>query len=296
MMRKLLLVWAVIFAVIGAAFGQLPLTGVGPGGFGGGGVSYQGPGDTVSGATMFIGLTAYNAAYATGSNPAADICDSATMAVCSTINILSTGYFDAASASASLACAVSCSFKRLYDQTGNGNHYDTFAGNLVFFRLPLTFNCLGSLPCVDIGANANSLATQAGATNRAQPYTVSRVNLQTGYTAQLLTYTTANSQVIINPNTTGCFAGASASTAAADGTWFNINTVFNGASSDLNVQGTSNTNDCGTTAANGTPQLPSSVGVAGTALKLMEIGLWPSAFSAGNSTTIAANRKTVYGY
>lgn len=60
-------------------------------------VSYQGPGDVVSGATAWYGLRAYNAAYATGTNKAINVrraSDNTTQ----DINILTTGALDIASA------------------------------------------------------------------------------------------------------------------------------------------------------------------------------------------------------
>lgn len=61
------------------------------------GVTYQGPGDVVSGATAWYGLRAYNAAYATGTNKAINVrraSDNTTQ----DINILTTGALDIASA------------------------------------------------------------------------------------------------------------------------------------------------------------------------------------------------------
>lgn len=82
--------------------------------------SYFGPGDVLSGATAFGGLRAYNAAYATGSNPAIDVVDSSGTNL-TTIHILSTGFIDTAALTTFNTAHGTPSVTKLYDQTGNGN-------------------------------------------------------------------------------------------------------------------------------------------------------------------------------
>src|SRR3974390_3161095 len=96
-MRWLLIFFALLFSVPAQA--QLTATGVG-GGFGpaAGGGPYVGPGDIVSGATVWYGLRGYSAAYSTGSNPAVDLVDQAG-ANTITINIKSDGTLDVAAIS-----------------------------------------------------------------------------------------------------------------------------------------------------------------------------------------------------
>jgi hypothetical protein len=64
------------------------------------GPTYSGPGDAVTGGTAWYGVVAYNAAYATGSNPGATIrCSSGPSSGSTfTINILTTGILDIATA------------------------------------------------------------------------------------------------------------------------------------------------------------------------------------------------------
>lgn len=69
--------------------------------------SYQGPGDVVSGATVYVGVRAYNAAYATGSNNALNVrraSDNST----SNIVILSNGNLDIASANTFAGTDATC--------------------------------------------------------------------------------------------------------------------------------------------------------------------------------------------
>lgn len=86
--------------------------------------SYVGPGDIVAtGWYLWGGVRAFNAAYATGSNPALDIVDQAG-ANPLTANILASGFLDATSISAWVAAhsVTTILVSKLYDQTGNGRH------------------------------------------------------------------------------------------------------------------------------------------------------------------------------
>jgi len=145
-MRKLLTfliaLGAIVFAVVSpvSANGVLILAGSKPATS-----SYQGPGDIVSGATAWWGLRGYNGAYATGSSPAIVVCDTATFSTCSTINILSNGNLDAATAAGSPACATACVIQSFTDQTGNGHTASCASASVC---ATLTFNCINStLPC-----------------------------------------------------------------------------------------------------------------------------------------------------
>jgi len=163
-MTKRLLLAALIWLATWPALAQVPMTGAGRGAPAAG-VSYTGPGDVVSGATAWWGLRGYSAAYSTGSNSAVVVCNAATFTTCSTINILSNGKFDTATASGSSACASTCVVKSFTDQTGNGA---TMSCSAAASCGTLTFSCIGSLPCVTcVGACAYT----ASPGNLSQPYT-----------------------------------------------------------------------------------------------------------------------------
>jgi hypothetical protein len=70
--------------------------------------SYTGPGDIASGASLWVGLRAYRASYATGSNPAL-IVRRAKDNTTQTINILSNGALDVASAASFAGTDATCS-------------------------------------------------------------------------------------------------------------------------------------------------------------------------------------------
>lgn len=116
--------------------------------------TYTGPGDVVAGASVWYGLRAYNVAYATGGNSAGIVCLASSFTTCQTINILTTGAFDAASASS--FCTTQCAVKSLTDQTGGG-HPVVCASATVCPQL--TFNCVGSLPCITFVSGNTGLAT-----------------------------------------------------------------------------------------------------------------------------------------
>lgn len=84
--------------------------------------TYTGPGDIYS-FVAWYGLRAYNAAYATGSNPAIDIVDQASANLL-TVNINSSGDLDTAAVSAWVTAhsVTEIHITKAYDQTGNGNH------------------------------------------------------------------------------------------------------------------------------------------------------------------------------
>lgn len=276
---------------------QSPIPGFPPGLFGSrealspSTATYTGPGDIVSGATTFVGLTAYTAAYATGLGNAIDVCDTATGLTCTTgIKFLATGYINATAVAALPACAIKCSVTKGYDQTGNGNDWTKTANTAPV----LTFSCLGALPCLTSKATATTTNWLTPAIALiAQPFTYTRVALNISGVGSFLATPTTNAQANYGINLATCFAGSNANTAASDGSWHSINTVFSNAASDINVDGVQATKTCGTNNLSGQLSLNDGGTYAGT---FMEIGVWPSAISAANSTTMSTNRKAVYGY
>lgn len=89
-------------------------------------VTYQGPGDIVSGAVAWYSpARAYSAAFAATAGPIMDLVDAATGTIPTTINILPTGFVDIAAIPTTPQKVT-----KLYDQTGNGKsrHYGN-AGN-----------------------------------------------------------------------------------------------------------------------------------------------------------------------
>ena len=299
-MRRLALIWCLLLAGIDCigqsdAFWQsrdsnynISISGSAP--------SYTGPGDIISGAKIFIGLRAYNAAYATGSNPAADVCDAATGLTCSTINILSSGYFDTATAAASLACAVKCIITKFYDQTGNGNDFTSVSSSGI-----LTFNCLSTYPCIDTSAGANPYS---GTTlTQASPMTLWAISNRTSGSSYstLFGATTADTEFgFVNASDAYIYGNPNELdlTGVSNNTWHALLSILNGSSSSINADGTQQTGTLGTSGITSSANAFLAFNAGGTQAVFaftMEFGLWPSAFSAGNITAMNANGHAAYG-
>ena len=254
--------------------------------------SYTGPGDVVSGALGAWGLRSYNAAYATGSNPAADICDVATGLVCTTINFLSNGSFDVATAAASSPCAVACNVSKLYDSTGNARHATQTTNSS---RPTLTFNCINtSLPCLT-NAAGQGLAVDTGIGTIAQPWTIVAVCNRTGSVTNFSNcYGEGSGHGILNvnsANTIAAYGGTIFNTTASDNAFHSLIGVGNSTSSIMNVDnGTTSTGNGGTNSLAGTTQQIMSGGFGSMVGTGTEWIVYGSAISAGNQTSLCHNQ------
>jgi Alpha-L-arabinofuranosidase B, catalytic len=197
----------------------------------GGVASYSGPGDVVTGATAFYGLRGYNKAYATGVNHAINI-RRASDSTTTDINILTNGNLDVATAT-SFCAATTCFVDTIYDQIGTHSLIQA----TTTAQPQLTFNCLGSLPCL----TASSQLLSGAFITMAQPLTISFVAERTG--------TVAMSAVLGGDNTVQAgfnsvanqaflFAGTTVTASATDSALHAIQAVANGATSTINVDGT----------------------------------------------------------
>lgn len=134
--------------------------------------TYAGPGNIVSGAFAWWGLQAYNAAYATGSNAALDLHNDGSGTFVATINILSSGLLDVATAATIISGGAS-RIGKLYDQTGNARHITQAINGQ---RPQLQLSILGTLPSMffDGVTRGDFLQTAASATIP-QPYSYEAV-------------------------------------------------------------------------------------------------------------------------
>lgn len=264
----------------------------------GGSSSVTFPGDIVSGALAYWGGEAYNSAYATGSNPAYDLVDTATGLIATTVNILSNGRVDTATIA---GLGVPQSVTRAYDQTGHGDH-------LVQATLALmpTIEVSGSNSWM-VFASGQFLAKAAwnGNNSLTQPFTLSVFFRDGG------SVSSGGSMVLGTDNGSGSadtglfsndgaadkieiYEGTSLIVAAANNSWRSLSGVGNGVSSDMNVDGTANSGNAGT--GNLIPQRLSlsnpTVPIIG---KIARAGVWPSAFSSGNSSSMSSNDHTFWG-
>jgi hypothetical protein len=266
-----------------------------------GGGGYSGPGDVVSSAVAWWGLRGYNAAYATGSNPAVDLQDQAG-ANPITINILSNGKLDVASINTWVTAHSVTTIKvaKVYDQTGNAHHLT----QVTLALMPaLTLNALGTNPAL---TGNNSVNMIGGAlTIQAQPFTFSSVakNTSSGTQGALFSDVSGNFEGVFNfsgsANTVAIFAGAGPNSfTASDASTHAMQFVFNGASSDMNVDGTQNTNSAGTGSVAASDQIRLFQGVAGGLFTGFEyeLGYWASAFSTTQSSNVSSNQHAYWGF
>jgi hypothetical protein len=189
----------------------------------------------VTGATAFYGLRAYNKSYATGNNHAINIrrtSDSTT----TDINILTNGNLDVATATAFCA-STTCFVGTIYDQVGTHSLIQA----TTTAQPQLTFNCLNtSLPCLTFTAASTQFLSGAF-TTIAQPLTISFVAERTGTVAMSAVIGGDNAvQSGFNAvaNQAFLFAGTTVAASATDSALHAIQSVANGATSTINVDGT----------------------------------------------------------
>lgn len=206
--------------------------------------AYTGPGDVASGALGWWGLRAYNAAYATGSNPAIDLVDQAG-ANPITINILANGKLDVASISTWVTAHTVTTIKvaKLYDQTNNGRPLlQATLANMPTLNLA----ALNSLPTISF-ISTTSLDSGGGTVgNLNQPISMSNVMARPS--------NSASNRKIFDNAATSCSlgwgspvgsirlettAGSFDVTGNAEPNFHAVQTLVNAASSQLYIDGTS---------------------------------------------------------
>lgn len=282
------------------AYALLPATGAGPGA-NAVAPSYTGPGDIVGGALAWGGLRAYSAA--TRGTKAVNVCNVADVACADLSTDASTGALVITTIGGSSCSVVVCTIKTLYDQSGTlsctGSTACDFTNATIANRPVLTVSCINGLPCMTFaGASSQRLDTGGIAPSRAIPYTVSWVAKLTGAIQSAVFDSTNGGQQGFGfnpPNTIYVFAGGFIAGAATDGVFHTSQTVVNAASSDLVVDGVSNTGDAGSDTIGNRFLIGSTAAANFLSGSVVEAGVWPSAFSAGNKTSMNTNQTTFWG-
>lgn len=290
---------------------QAQLSG-GVGGFPGPGtahssVTYVGPGDVKSGAYAWVGLRAYNAAKA--GTKAISLCDD-TGANCSDISTnATTGVLNAGGTHGSNNCDVTgtCTIQTWYDQSGNTNCSGT-ACDLTQAtnskRALFIPNCLGSLPCAAFSAaGAQEYFSANNITALAQPLSISSVVIFTASpTGLIMSDSSFNFQkAIAGSFNLRMYAGTIRDTAISASTSHIIQSVYNGASSAINIDGTRTALSTPGTAGLATVAAGKwSIGSAGSGAanytgRLTETGAWGVAFSSGDETAVCHNQFLFWG-
>lgn len=274
------------------------------------GGGYTGPGDIVSGAVAWYGLRAYTAAIAAAATQKlVNIRNTATSETCDVIVATNGGFGNVANCSASSSgdtvavfCAESsgsCAVTEAYDQSGNANN----ATQVTAADQPtLTPSCIGSLPCMAfVGATPTTLIA-----------TISTVIVPYSMSAMGKTTHSTNADFLISGNTSFNSALAIQNT-FSDGpyirggsgvdqiAWNNSYPVLFALNGSVTGSTTSFINANGTvatgTSVSGSFVTPITIGGNSSPLTGMatEMGLWPSAFTTGNATSICQNQQAYYG-
>jgi hypothetical protein len=276
-----------------------------------GGGGYTGPGDVVSGAYAWWGLRAYNAAKA--GTKAANICNSGD-ANCADVNTLSNGNFDVTTAQGSpLNCGGTggtCTIKVLYDQSGNTNCAGSVACDLnvtaggASARPTLTFSCVVSLPCMTLsGASGHRVESTGAAATQNQPYTISIVAKRTGSftTNGGIFYMNGNGgdlETNASTNTWKQYAGSNATFTISDSSPHALQAIFNGASSNVYIDGSSTGTSPGASSFGSSGNVILGDNGGGNSINgwVGEVGVWGSGLSAGNQSAMNSNQHTYWGF
>lgn len=144
-------------------------------------VAYYGPGDMNPGALAWWGLRAYNAAYAAANGKIVNVTLTTNSHTCDILAAANGGLGNTANCSSSpdngqaaaTFCGSNCTIATAYDQSG-ANKCSAAACNLTQATAAdqpaLTFNCVGTIPCMTFNGSAQVLSNATGIT-QAQPYT-----------------------------------------------------------------------------------------------------------------------------
>jgi hypothetical protein len=277
-------------------------------------VSYIGPGNVVSGATMWWGLRAYSAAIAApGTNVAVNVRNTATAETCDVL-IAATGNLGnvtaCSGASSGLAfatfCALSagtCAVVTFYDQI-KGNACSSASCDVTQATAAqqsiVVFSCVNSHPCMETPAVSN--ANLVGANNftpSASGGTIAFLGERVTGTASTNVLRSGTGSNRINAgtgaNTWTLAAGGGAFTfTIGDAAFHSVIAVINGASSVANVDGTETTGTLTKSVVSSTPAFLNNL--ASSRLEGFEGGIWDTvAMSAGQRAALCKNMQAYNG-
>ena len=256
---------------------------------GGSGGAYVGPLDVVSAPRAFYSFRCGSNAYA---GNVADIWDATTGSTTETLLTCSKGgVLNQTVNSLATTCAVSCSVKTIYDQSGNG--FD-MTQSVNADRLVVTVNCTNGHPCLATQNNGSIGLSNGTFTSVATiPSTVSVVgNMASGVDEVFGGLTSGFASVCNIGHSTGNLwkldNGTVVSQSATDNAWHFSQGVCNGASSVFNIDGTDHTVSAGSASLSSATQ--TFLGFGTTIGKFTEMGLWPVGFSATQRLAMAHNQ------
>jgi len=266
--------------------------------------TYVGPGDVVASARAWWGLRAYSAA--TRGHAAINVCNVSDVACADLITDPSTGKLVITTVGGSNCASVTCTVKKIYDQTAAGNCTGscdliqaTIADRPVFI-----VSCVNGLPCVRSSGAAGVVLQSAGNMSQAMPFTSGVVADTTtpNYTGGMLELGLGSGAATLMNGLGGNLQDAYntiniKAVSATDNHFHNIQMVW-ATSANLNIDGTSNTAAWTSQAASGVISLFETDvggGVPNLAGNIVEAGWWSGAFSTTQLTNMSENQNGYWG-
>lgn len=297
------------------ATGQSPIPAFPPGMFqnrsalnaAGGGGGFTGVGDVVSGWKFYAGLRAFSAADR--GNRLVNACNSTggvDVGCADLSSDVTTGDLVPATVSGITCPGANCTAKILYDRSGalncGGSACDVTSPN-VSERASLVASCIGSKACLQWTATGQTEGPHSALTFTAipQPFTFSFIFNLTSSAASADIMACPVGGVFATTDTGpnfNNFAGSTATAAISTATSYSNQSVFNGASSDIVINGTSNVVNPGTSgcATNDSIRIGwDSFNHTGTA-KSGEYAILPSAMTSGQKTSVTSNQRAYWGF
>jgi hypothetical protein len=271
--------------------------------------SYQGPGDVYSGSTAWGSCArAYNAAYANGTNLLCDLVASGSGAAVGSLRVLTGGVVDLTAyfsgSTPPVACAAasggSCAISKVYDNTGNSNHWV----QATLANMPLiAFNIINGLPAINCGNGTpnNNLQTTNTFT-QSQPITMSMVYQRNGNTsAGNGFFGNGSNNAWIGSNGAANLGavqfGNIQNVTAADNAWHGLQGLGDGASGASNIDGTDNSGiDAGSNGFSANTLRFCRAGTFQSAGYVAEGGYWPVTSTSTNRNALFANQNGANGY
>jgi hypothetical protein len=254
---------------------------------------YSGPGDVVSGALRWWGLRAYTLA-SVGTNAVRLRRDSDNAE--QDFATITGGGLDIA-AITSFKGAANLAIVTFYDQSGNGVHFtQAVAASQPLFIL----SGFGDHPVCRHNTFSYRLQAASGFSTLNQPFTFQAVIKRIAdFTTQGYIFddnVDSVPQLTFNAsaNSVGIYGGGQLNASATDNVFHSFHAVFNGASSDMNVDGTATTGNAGTDGF-GTNNIRTN-GNNALRADAFEFGVWASAFSGAQSSAMSANQSNYWGF
>ncbi len=261
--------------------------------------TYVGPGDIVA-AYAWWGLRCYSTSYA---GNVADIYSPAdashTLLTCS-----SGGVLNETLQALSITCAISCTVKTLYDQSGNTNCLSATPCDLAqateASRYSVTLNCQNSHPCIALTPTPNMRTVPTGTITI--PFVASMVAIRTSnFTtpSNIFGSGTGLLQLGFNNSANQVFGrdGSQINVTAADSAWHAVQFLANDTSSAVYVDGANTTGSAGSGSQTGSLCLGDSSHCIQNAPNgnFAEGGIYNSDISA-NFSALNANQHTYWGF